>query len=113
MERDAPNSSHGIRVHGLPTDAETRCVHWSGPSDVIAIRFACCERFYPCHACHGAVADHPPVVWAADRHDEEAVLCGVCGAVHSIRAYLEADACPACGVGFNPGCRLHRHLYFA
>ena len=22
------------------------------------------------------------------------------------------DACPHCGAGFNPGCRLHRHLYF-
>ncbi|MBN9142078.1 MAG: hypothetical protein J0H23_14785 [Micrococcales bacterium] len=110
--RDAPLDSHGIRVHGLPIDAETRCVHWNGPSDVVAIRFHCCDRFYPCHDCHEAVADHPSEVWDADEREVHALLCGACGATHAIETYLGVESCPACGAAFNPGCRLHRHLYF-
>ena len=105
--------SHGVFVHGLPIDAETRCAHWHGAADVVAIRFRCCDRFYPCHECHLAVADHPAEVWEADRRDEHALLCGVCGTTLTIERYLDVDACPDCHAPFNPGCRLHRHLYFA
>lgn len=106
-------ASHGIPVHGLPIDAETRCVHWHHATDVVAIRFRCCDRWYPCHDCHAAVADHPPEVWPVDEFDARALLCGVCGATLAIADYLGVDACPECGAAFNPGCRLHRHLYFA
>jgi len=31
----------------------------------------------------------------------------------TIREYLESEVrCPACGAGFNPGCRGHHHFYF-
>lgn len=105
---------HGTPVYGVGVDLETRCAHYHGPTDVIAIRFPCCDRFYPCHACHEAVADHDPVRWPATDADAPAVLCGGCGTVLSIRQYLASShACAECGSAFNPGCARHHHLYFA
>jgi uncharacterized CHY-type Zn-finger protein len=111
--RDSFAPTGGVPIYGLPVDAETRCIHYHGDTDVIAIRFRCCDRFYPCHACHDAVADHIPAVWGATERDAEALLCGACGTPLRIDRYLDVDACPNCGADFNPGCRLHRHLYFA
>lgn len=101
------------RVYGLPVDVQTRCVHWNGPDDVVAIGFRCCSRTYPCRECHDAVAAHPAELWPPDERSARVILCGECTAQFSIEEYLDTDACPACGASFNPGCRLHRHLYFA
>ena len=99
-------------VHGIDLDAETRCAHWRSPLDVVAIRFACCDAYHACFDCHAALADHPPVTRPVD-DPTPAVLCGVCGHQMTVAAYLDCgDRCPACRHGFNPGCRLHRHLYF-
>jgi uncharacterized CHY-type Zn-finger protein len=103
-----------VPLWGLGVDAETRCEHYSSDRDVIAIRFRCCEVYYPCFACHEARCEHDPERWPPDRFDERAVLCGGCRTALSIRAYLDcADACPACGAAFNPGCRDHYDRYFA
>ena len=92
---------------------ETRCAHYHGETDVIAIRFACCDTYYPCHACHEAVADHEAEVWPREDFDQKAVLCGVCGTELTVAEYLDSGSeCTACGAGFNPGCARHRHLYF-
>ena len=97
----------------MDVDPETRCGHYAGPTDVIAIEFKCCDTFYPCIDCHRALVDHEPVVWPVAERDEPAVLCGVCGARLSIAVYLKGDSsCPRCGAAFNPGCKLHHHLYF-
>jgi len=111
--RDDHVTVHGIRVYGLPVDLETRCVHWHEATDVVAIRFRCCGRVYPCFDCHEAVADHPAEQWPVAEQSAHAILCGACGATLPIVEYLAAEACPACAAPFNPGCRLHRHLYFA
>lgn len=104
---------HGHRVRGVDVDPETRCVHYDSPRDVVAIRFACCDTFYPCFECHEAVADHDAAVWPAGSEEEPAVLCGVCGRVLTVREYVaDDDACPDCGADFNPGCREHYPLYF-
>ncbi|MDT8341297.1 MAG: CHY zinc finger protein [Longimicrobiales bacterium] len=101
------------RIHGVAVDREGRCRHWRGATDVVAIRFPCCDRYFACHACHEALADHPAGQWDRADFDRPAVLCGACGTAHTIRAYLSgADRCPACGAGFNPRCRLHHPLYF-
>jgi uncharacterized CHY-type Zn-finger protein len=100
------------RVLGPTVDDQTRCVHYRTPLDVIAIRFACCGEFYPCHACHAETADHPARQWPVAERGERAVLCGVCGGTLTIADYLEADSCPDCGAAFNPGCKLHTELYF-
>jgi len=100
-------------VRGLEVDARTRCVHWRSALDIVAIRMKCCGEYYACKDCHDALAGHAAQVWPRDEWHAPAVLCGACGHEMSIRAYLDcADNCPACGAGFNPGCRLHRHFYF-
>jgi uncharacterized CHY-type Zn-finger protein len=104
---------HGVTVHGVSVDSETRCGHYHTDRDVIAIKHACCDRYYPCHKCHDAVTDHEQTLWPSDRFDEPAILCGVCGTELSVSAYLDCgDRCPSCDAAFNPGCRRHYHLYF-
>ena len=108
-----PSIIHGQPVYGLDVDAWTRCRHYHGPTDVIALRFKCCGRWYPCFECHAACADHPATIWAAEEFDARAVLCGACGHLLTVAEYLQCDAvCPRCGTGFNPGCARHHHLYF-
>ena len=100
-------------VRGLDLDAQTRCAHWRSPLDVIAIRMKCCGEHYACRDCHDALADHPAQLWPRSEWDRPAVLCGVCGEQLSVRDYMACEnRCPACGAAFNPGCRLHYHLYF-
>jgi uncharacterized CHY-type Zn-finger protein len=100
-------------VHGVGVGPETRCAHYGSERDVITLQFGCCERFYPCHACHDAVADHGAEPWPRERFDESAVLCGVCGTALTATTYLSADhECPSCGVAFNPDCEAHHDRYF-
>jgi len=106
-------SPEGPRILGPVVDAETRCIHYATPLDIIAIRFWCCGEFYPCHLCHGETAGHPPERWPAHSHHEQAVLCGVCSHLLSITEYAQAEACPRCAAPFNPGCKLHWALYFS
>ncbi len=102
-----------ITVHGVDLDAQTRCAHYHGPADVIAIRMRCCDRWYACHECHAALAGHPAEQWPRSAWRTRAVLCGVCRHQLTIREYLACGAtCPACGAPFNPGCRNHYPLYF-
>jgi len=101
-------------VVGLNVDDQTRCAHYRTHRDVIAIRFACCETYYPCFECHAACVDHEAAQWPRHRFDEPTVLCGVCGTELSIETYLDCDhQCPDCGAAFNPGCRRHADRYFA
>ena len=97
---------------GPVVDDMTRCIHYRTEVDIVAIRFACCDEYYPCHRCHEETADHPAEQWRLDERDREAVLCGACGTELTIAAYLATDACPNCRSAFNERCRLHTHLYF-
>jgi len=104
---------HGQQVHGIDVDAETRCGHWHGPTDVIALRMKCCGDWFPCFDCHAETTDHPAAVWPLAERDAGAVLCGSCGEVLRIEDYLASDStCPNCSAAFNPGCATHYHLYF-
>lgn len=103
----------GHEVFGVGVDPETRCAHYNTELDIIAIKFACCDKWFPCFSCHQEVADHPADVWPRDAHDSEAVLCGGCGHELTINEYLACDSvCISCGRAFNPGCANHHHLYF-
>jgi uncharacterized CHY-type Zn-finger protein len=99
-------------VRGPVVDEQTRCIHYRTALDIVAIRFACCREYYPCHLCHSETADHPAEQWPTSAHDERAVLCGVCRAELTIAEYLCTDTCPSCRSAFNPGCALHHELYF-
>ncbi|PSQ08173.1 hypothetical protein BRC97_02075 [Halobacteriales archaeon QS_6_71_20] len=104
---------HGTTVRGVDVGPETRCRHYDGSTDVIALRLGCCGGFFACASCHDAVADHDAEPWPRGRFDEPAVLCGGCGATLSVRSYLDADfRCPDCGAAFNPGCAAHYGRYF-
>lgn len=104
---------NGINVFGKPVDNQTRCVHWHSQLDVIAIKFKCCDKYYPCFSCHKETTDHKPEVWPRAEFDSKAILCGVCGTELTINEYMESDhTCPKCQAAFNPGCSKHYHLYF-
>jgi len=112
------------QVHGAVVDDQTRCTHWHGPDDVIAIKFWCCGAFYPCASCHEESAGHPIQRWPAAEWDQPAILCGVCGDVLTINTYLnsylstylntcsDGTRCPSCSATFNERCALHHQLYF-
>ncbi len=101
----------GVLVEGETVDDQTRCVHYRGPQDVVAIRFFCCGRWFPCLHCHEA-AGHPIRPWPAGSAQEHAVLCGVCRSTLSLAEYTAAERCPHCAAEFNPGCALHHPVYF-
>ena len=101
------------------------CEHWNSRLDVVAIRFHCCGRTYPCLHCHDEASDHPVTPWPTDTSDDlavDAVMCRCCGTWLSVGEYLslyagsaqhpERPACPHCAAPFNPGCARHTHLYF-
>lgn len=100
-------------IHGVDLDPEGRCRHWHGPTDIVAIRFPCCDRYFACHACHDDLAGHAPARWPRAEFHRLAILCGACRQELSIADYIAADdCCPACRAPFNPRCRLHHPLYF-
>ena len=81
-------------VLGPTVDDKTRCVHYRTELDIIAIRFACCGDYYPCHLCHEETADHPSFPWPAGSDGELAVLCGECRVELTIAEYRGAASCP-------------------
>jgi len=110
LEPMNPNLSD---VRGVDLDSQTRCKHYHGATDIIAIKTKCCRVYYACKDCHQALADHPIEVWPESDFHERAILCGACGAELTIRQYMQCEfSCPACHAGFNPGCRNHYHFYF-
>ena len=103
----------GNKIHGKPVGNQTRCVHWHSKLDIIAIKFKCCNQYYPCYSCHEETAFHKPEVWPKKEFDEKAIICGVCGKELSINDYMNCNnTCPNCTSLFNPGCSKHYHLYF-
>ncbi|MEO7672819.1 MAG: CHY zinc finger protein [Pyrinomonadaceae bacterium] len=103
----------GEDVHGVNIDLQTRCAHWHGHLDIIAIKFKCCGEWFPCFDCHAAEAGHAATVWPKEERNAIAVLCGACGGQLTISEYLDCGSkCPKCASRFNPGCANHLHLYF-
>ncbi|MCB0492011.1 MAG: chromophore lyase [Cyclobacteriaceae bacterium] len=102
-----------IKINGKIIDNETRCTHYHSSNDVIAIKFKCCNQYYPCHQCHEEDAGHSAEVWSTNDFDKMAVFCGVCKTELTIHQYLDShNGCPHCKASFNPNCSKHYHLYF-
>jgi uncharacterized CHY-type Zn-finger protein len=100
-------------IKGKPIDGNTRCIHYNSLLDIIAIKFKCCQEYYPCYQCHIETADHPAEKWSKAEQDQKAVLCGNCGTELTIKEYLDSgNKCPDCSALFNPKCSLHHPLYF-
>jgi uncharacterized CHY-type Zn-finger protein len=103
----------GIEVRGSILDDETRCSHYHSDKDRIAIRFYCCGIYYPCYQCHEEHGCAETKVWPKTQFGEKGILCGSCKQELTIAEYLNCHSvCPECGADFNPGCNLHKHLYF-
>lgn len=101
-----------IHVYGLLVDEETRCEHYDTDLDIIAIKFRCCQKYYPCYKCHNELEDHSIVKWEIANYMEKAILCGVCKNELSIATYLKRSSCPNCNAAYNPSCSKHYQLYF-
>ena len=100
-------------VRGLSIDAQTRCLHWHSPVDIVALRFKCCGQYFACHACHEAMAGHAALRYSFADENVTVALCGQCRHEMTLKEYLASDdRCPHCAAPFNPGCRHHVHLYF-
>lgn len=100
-------------VLGKTVDEQTRCKHYHSKRDIIAIKFPCCDTYYPCYQCHQECTDHPAKKWSQHQFDELAILCGVCTKEFTIHEYMELDSCCSqCRSTMNPGCQLHWNLYF-
>ena len=80
--------------------------------DVIAIKFKCCNKYYPCYQCHEEHETHPIKRWSEQEFDEKAIMCGVCKHEMSIQDYMMTELCPKCQAHFNSRCKFHYHLYF-
>ncbi len=103
----------GVQVKGKVIDHQTRCTHYHSALDIIAIKFKCCNTYYPCYSCHQEDTDHVAVPWPVDERDTKAVLCGACGHELTIAEYLSShNTCPSCHASFNPNCAKHYGLYF-
>lgn len=102
-----------IIVYGKLVDNNTRCEHYHSPHDIIAIKFKCCDKYYPCYQCHEETTDHATKTWSKDEWDIKGILCGVCKNELTINEYMRSgNECPRCKTLFNPNCNKHYHLYF-
>jgi len=100
-------------LKGKLVDEYTRCVYYHSPLDVIAIKFKCCDEYYPCYECHEEEAGHAAERWTKNEFNTKAILCGVCRNEMTIQEYLTGNnRCPQCNSAFNPNCSKHYHLYF-
>ncbi|HNV29617.1 MAG TPA: CHY zinc finger protein [Cyclobacteriaceae bacterium] len=104
----------GLMVKGKVIDNQTRCSHYHTDLDIIAIKFKCCDTYYPCYSCHKESADHKAITWPENEWDHKAILCGVCGHELTVKEYMASNnTCPLCQSSFNPNCKKHYDLYFS
>lgn len=101
-------------LKGKLIDNQTRCEHYHSEKDIIAIKFKCCNTYYPCFECHQETTHHQPQTWKKEEFETLAILCGNCKTEISINSYLKSEYhCPNCKAAFNSNCSKHYHLYFA
>jgi uncharacterized CHY-type Zn-finger protein len=101
-----------MKIHGFLVDSHTRCSHYHGETDIIAIKFKCCGEYYPCYKCHDESVSHERKPWPKEEFFEKAIFCGNCQTECSIEEYMKTQNCPNCDAAFNPNCQFHYDLYF-
>lgn len=101
-----------MKVYGAVVDEETRCTHYHTEKDIIAIKFKCCDRYYPCYYCHEEHANHEVERWTKTQFDIKAILCGHCKTELTINEYMQTSQCPTCDSLFNERCAAHYPIYF-
>ncbi len=104
---------NNLIVKGKLVNARAGCIHYHSAADVIAIKFKCCQEYYPCYYCHEELSGHSSEKWETNEFSIKAVLCGVCENEMTIEQYLSCNyQCPLCKSRFNRNCSRHNHLYF-
>lgn len=99
--------------HGNLVDEKSRCIHYHLPLDIVAIKFACCGKFWACYKCHDENVTHDRQRWNPEQlKHEQVVQCGECKALLSFAEYSSGLECPKCNAAFNPRCLLHYPIYF-
>lgn len=99
-------------LKGLIIDNYTRCEHYHSEIDIIAIKFKCCNTYYPCYQCHDHELTHDIDKWNTNELEyEKVVLCGNCKTELTFNEYI-VNMCKYCHAQFNPNCKLHYNLYF-
>ena len=103
-----------VEINGKLVDEYTRCIHYYSNLDIIAIKFYCCSKYYPCYQCHDECEKHAPLVWPISKQfTETVIICGICKLEMTVDEYLNCNSCCySCKSLFNPKCKLHYSLYF-
>lgn len=104
-----------VQVQGSVVDEATRCTHYHLQLDIIAIKFRCCQQYYPCYQCHEESSGHSIKRWVRSELDsqENVILCGECHKELTFDQYSKSGAqCVNCKAHFNPKCALHYDIYF-
>lgn len=103
-----------VEVLGQVIDNHTRCIHYHSQLDIIAIKFSCCQDYYPCYQCHLESTNHEIVRWKQHQLTKELVIvCGGCWKELTFLEYTSNDnKCMYCRASFNPKCQLHYDIYF-
>ena len=57
------NEKTALYIKGKTVDNQTRCVHYHSDLDIIAIKFRCCNNYYPCFSCHEEATNHKVQTW--------------------------------------------------
>ncbi|KAL6451392.1 HOT13 Helper of Tim protein 13 [Candida maltosa Xu316] len=100
-----------VLLKGQLTDNHTRCVHYHLDVDVVAIKFKCCNTYYPCYKCHEELTTHS--IQRFDNLQEKVILCGECYNELTMEEYFNCGyKCIHCHANFNPRCESHYGIYF-
>lgn len=104
---------NGVTIYGEWIDRNTRCKHWNLELDVIALKFKCCDRYYPCYLCHAENVEHEACRWLGQELSlVPMVVCGVCYHQYTYMEYSNTGyTCVNCLSNFNPKCSLHTEHY--
>src|ERR1700723_2096011 len=91
-------------VRGVNLDAQTRCEHYRGSTDIIAIKMKCCGEYYACKDCHQSLARHPIEVGPKSECAQTPSPRAPAPTELTINQYMHCDSrCPNCRAPFNPG----------
>ena len=61
-------------IHGSVIDKETRCTHYHS-FRCYAIKFKCCDKYYPCYKCHDEHESHSIQRWTEKEFDKSYYVC--------------------------------------
>lgn len=100
-----------MECYGDLVDSQSRCRHYHGERDILALKCFSCQKYYACYHCHDECEEHGFKAYPLALHDK-VVLCGVCKSGLTFEEYQVSLSCPTCHSEFNPSCQAHYDIYF-